>query len=501
MKKSPLLAIIVVVALLSLSLQSSVSANKTSGKQIESTQATFSNTASITIADRASGTGAPPGLPALYPSTINATGMTGVVSKVTVTLTFVNHPYPLDLDILLVGPTGARTILMSDAGGTSQLSGRIYTFDQTVNTDFPDDITPANGTYRPANYSGDPMLEPGSIDNFPAPGPGSLNYGTPNLNVFNNTNPNGTWGLYAVDDENVDAGNIFGGWTINITTVVKTRVADFDGDGKSDLSIFRPPVGQWWFQRSSDGVVPAYTFGTATDKITPGDYDGDGKTDVAFFRPSTTEWFVLRSSNLTFFAAPFGNSTDIPAPADFDGDAKTDLGVYRASIGTWFILKSSDNGVLTVPFGIAQDIPQPSDYDGDGKADVGVYRPTGGSGNAEWWILKSSGGIFATPFGSATDKPVPGDYTGDGKSDVAFWRSSTSEWFILRSEDLSFFAAPFGSSSDTPAPADYDGDGKFDLTVFRSSIATWFVLKSTGGTTIQQFGATGDRPVASAFIP
>jgi uncharacterized delta-60 repeat protein len=278
-------------------------------------------------------------------------------------------------------------------------------------------------------------------------------------------------------------------------------IADFDGDGKSDLSIFRPPVGQWWFQQSSNGAVPAYTFGTSTDKITPGDYDGDGKTDVAFFRPSTSEWFVLRSSNLTFFAAPFGTSTDIPAPADFDGDAKTDLAVYRASIGTWFILKSS-GGVQTTPFGTSGDIPQPSDYDGDGKADVCIFRPIGGSGNAEWWMLRSSNNsTFATPFGIATDKPVPGDYTGDGKSDFAFWRPSTGEWFILRSEDLSFFAAPFGVSTDTPAPGDYDGDGKFDQTVFRSSIATWFILKSNGGTSIQQFGVTGDRPIPNAYVP
>lgn len=275
---------------------------------------------------------------------------------------------------------------------------------------------------------------------------------------------------------------------------------DFDGDGKSDFSIFRPSGGEWWYQQSSDNNAKAFTFGTNTDKIVPADYDGDGKTDVAFFRPSTGEWFVLRSSNLTFFAAPFGASGDMPAPADFDGDSKADLALFRPSQATWYILKST-GGVQITPFGANGDVPQVADYDGDGKADIGIYRPAGGSGVGEWWILRSTAGLFATPFGSATDKPVAGDYTGDGKADVAFFRPTTSEWYVLRSENLAYFAAPFGAAGDIPSAGDYDGDGKTDLAVFRPSSATWFVLKSGGGILIQQFGATGDIPVPAAFVP
>lgn len=276
---------------------------------------------------------------------------------------------------------------------------------------------------------------------------------------------------------------------------------DFDGDSKTDISIFRPSVGEWWYQQSSDNNVRVFTFGISSDKIAPADYDVDGKTDVAFFRPSTGEWFVLRSSNLTFFAAPFGLSTDIPAPGDFDGDGKTDFAVFRPSQGTWYINKTT-TGVEITPFGTNGDIPAVADYDGDSKADIAIYRPTGGSGNGEWWILRSSNGsIFATPFGSATDKPVQADYTGDGKADIAFFRPSTGNWFVLRSEDLSYFAAPFGANGDVTAQGDYDGDGKTDFAVFRPSNVTWFVLKSSGGTFIQQFGSSGDIPVPSAFVP
>jgi hypothetical protein len=125
----------------------------------------------------------------------------------------------------------------------------------------------------------------------------------------------------------------------------------------------------------------------------------------------------------------------------------------------------------------------------------------GGSGGGEWWINRSTAGLFATPFGGATDKPVQGDYTGDGKTDVAFFRPSTNEWYVLRSENLTFYAAPFGAAGDITVPGDYDGDGKNDLAVFRPSSVTWFVSKSTGGVLIQAFGAAGDKPVPSAFVP
>jgi len=280
------------------------------------------------------------------------------------------------------------------------------------------------------------------------------------------------------------------------TPVLPRTPFDYDGDGKADISIFRPSNGQWWYQQSTDSAVRATTFGASTDKPVPADYDGDGKTDIAIYRPSTGEWFVLRSSNSSFFAVPFGISTDKPSPGDFDADGMADIAVFRPSEGTWYILKTS-GGVQITQWGASGDLPVNRDYDGDGKCDVAIFRPADGS----WWVNRSTAGAISTTFGVGTDKPVPADYTGDGKADIAVWRPGNGTWYVLRSEDLSFFALPFGATGDIPAPADFDGDGKADFGIFRPNGANWFVQRSTAGILIQQFGATGDLPTPASFVP
>lgn len=265
---------------------------------------------------------------------------------------------------------------------------------------------------------------------------------------------------------------------------------DFDGDGKTDIAVFRPSNGEWWYRRSSDSSAYGATFGTGADKPATADFTGDGRTDIAFFRPSSGTWYVLRSEDGTFYAFPFGSEGDIPVPSDYDGDGTADAAVFRPSTGYWYMFGSS-SGASVVRFGASGDVPQPADYDGDGRTDQAVFRPNGREG-AEWWVLRSTAGLTAATFGAASDVPTAGDYTGDGKADMAFYRPVSGSWFVLRSEGNGYYSAPFGDSSDRPVPGDYDGDGMTDFAVFRSSQGLWYINQSSFGVGIASFGIGGD---------
>ena len=167
------------------------------------TAAQVTNSTSITIKDNN------PAAP--YPSTINISGISGMVNRVTVTLRNMSHMYPGDVDVLLVGPTGERALIMSDTASNNALSGITITLDDQAVKVLPQSAAITSGSYRPANYTDSAVP-----DSFPAPAPAGPFQSA--LSVFNGKDPNGTWSLYVVDDTQYDAGNIAGGWSLSIST-------------------------------------------------------------------------------------------------------------------------------------------------------------------------------------------------------------------------------------------------------------------------------------------
>ncbi|MGB7202777.1 MAG: M36 family metallopeptidase [Pyrinomonadaceae bacterium] len=283
---------------------------------------------------------------------------------------------------------------------------------------------------------------------------------------------------------------------------VKSR-ADFDGDGKTDLSVFRPSEGNWYLNRSTAGFG-VINWGLAADTLVPGDFDGDAKADTAVFRAnadsSQPDFFILRSSTFTVQGLSWGVPTDVAvAGGDYDGDGKIDAAVFRPSSGTWFIINSGNGSNTIAAFGQSGDVPMAFDLENDGKTNLAVFRP----GNNTWYIARNTGvpaqNFEALPFGSAGDLLVPADYDGDNKDDPAVYRPSTGQWIIRRSSTNTTTFSSFGLSTDVPVPGDYDGDGSDDLAIYRNG--QWWILRSTAGLTVQSFGLGTDTAIPRRYIP
>lgn len=193
------------------------------------------------------------------------------------------------------------------------------------------------------------------------------------------------------------------------------------------------------------------------------DYDGDGRDDLTVFRRDSSTnnlvWLILRSNTNTFSAVRFGLTSDLPVKgADYNGDGRAEITVIRnrntSTASTYFAGDSSTGAlVLAQDWGGGdgnRDVYVIGDYLGDRRADFAVVRRSN-SGvsalNATWYILENGGSnqFVARQFGYGnagpdTDLAVCGDYNGDGKQDIAVYRQGESTFYWLNSPGFTSFS-------------------------------------------------------------
>ena len=272
---------------------------------------------------------------------------------------------------------------------------------------------------------------------------------------------------------------------------------DFDGDGRSDLAVFRASDRTWYLNQSTNGFQ--YTqWGFGTDAMATGHYDNDGKTDIGVFRDGILHAFSAAFGHRQIF---IGQTGDRPILGNFED--------YNGNLGDFMVRGSRDypavwifrdgntaanpiggsTGAFTLPEELSTDKPVIGDFNGDSREEIGFFRDG-------YWYTRDYASVQAAKtfqWGVAGDIPVPGDYDGDRQDDIAIFRPSNGQWWINRSS-LGMIAIAFGQNGDIPVPADYDGDGKQDIAIYRNG-QWWQFLIGSGTVRVDQWGVAGDKPV------
>lgn len=302
-------------------------------------------------------------------------------------------------------------------------------------------------------------------------------------------------------------------------SLVSPLVADFNGDGKPDISYtyYGNPNGYHLkvLINQGGGFFNALPTQMNVDMHPVGaaDFNGDGKLDIYGRSILTnngqgvfTGQIELPSSPAPDFPTNFLYGYGYVTAMDYDGDGKKDLvavGEGQAGLsdlrrkyyetyisdGTGSFTKSN----FSKPF-----IGLPADMNGDGKDDQVIFiNSTNGSQRASG----TNETAVVVRENTCTPQPVQGqtklvDFGGDGISDIALWKGSSGQWHYISNMEERTFNWGGSAFGDIPIPGDYDGDGKTDAAVFRASTGDWWILKSSDASYMWiHWGATGDIPI------
>jgi hypothetical protein len=268
-------------------------------------------------------------------------------------------------------------------------------------------------------------------------------------------------------------------------------VADFNGDGLSDLAVasfvagnvsvlLRQPGGG--FARENGAAIQ---LGTGALGIGAGDFNSDGRPDLAVTLNSNQLVVLLRNAQNTGFTAQpavaTGATPRAVAVGDYNGDGLPDLAIINQGGDSATILIRVAGGGFsaeaTVPVGDSPSGIVAADFDGNGRADFAVTNFTPGTVSV-FLRTAANDGFAAEPPISVSASPVgidAADFNRDGRPDLAVAANAGAVDVLLRSAAGGFTRDPSipiaGNVNDVVA-ADFDGDSRPDLAASSYTSAT-----------------------------
>lgn len=313
-------------------------------------------------------------------------------------------------------------------------------------------------------------------------------------------------------------------------------MADFDGDGKSDILWRNTVNGRMSVWQLDGSTVVA---GAVTGPVTNGgssldlpsawqvlgaaDLTGDGKADILARNTNNGTLFLWQMDGRSVVSgANTGTvmsgalpgtlasaSWNIEGVADFSGDGNADILIRNRGTGALFVWAM--NGRNTVAGGntgavlqngaalslpLAWQIESTADFSGDGKADM-LFRNQN-NGQLAMWVMNGVSAVGSMVQLNGTTATVPlswtmagsADLDGDDKADIV-WRNpangQTSTWKMDGATVTSFASISYNESNaimsaqnSVAGTNDYDGDGHADI-LWRDSASGQLSLWTMNG--------------------
>jgi hypothetical protein len=269
-------------------------------------------------------------------------------------------------------------------------------------------------------------------------------------------------------------------------------VADYNGDGRTDLAVasfitgsvsvlLRQPGGGFALEGGA-----AISLGARLSAVAAGDFNSDGRPDLAAAEYDGGQVVVLlRNGQNTGFAAQPPIATGLTPSAiavgDFNGDRLSDMAIANRGGDSATVLLRVVGGAFTseaaVPVGDDPVGIVAADFDGNGRADLAVTN--GAPGTVSAFMRRSANdGFAAEPPIRVSASPVgitAADVDRDGRPDLAVAANAGAVEILRRNAAAGFTrdpAIPLAGAANGVTAADFNGDLRPDLAVSSYTSAT-----------------------------
>ena len=259
----------------------------------------------------------------------------------------------------------------------------------------------------------------------------------------------------------------------------RVAVADFNGDGLSDIVSYAPETGAAHIRvNAGDGSFRdrVYTWARGWE-LTVGDLNGDRRADVLLYNVTTGAYLEALSTA----GGEFVYTPGVWAPdwrmlvADFNGDGCDDVLLYgrdrrAANPEPWRVALSDKKGAFTYtdrvpPPGGPWEV-MPGEFNGDRRSDLFLYSMTSGR-----WVLATNTGVGFDYRGGQWPggwRVQVADLTGDGLDDVLRYDSTSGRWIEAvtdRTRAFTYYSG-FWSPGWSMTSARSEADPKSDVLLY-----------------------------------